>query len=62
MGVAVKPNRISIGCHDTVCSYQNIPAIIDKLEESEKYDVCYVPRHVQMTGAIDIHEMAWGKN
>ena len=62
MGVAVKPDRISIGCLNTIENYQNIPALIDKIEGSEKYDACYVPRNSQVTGAIDIHDMAWGEN
>ncbi len=62
MGVAVKPNRLTIGCHNSIESYQNIPAIIGKLKDPTKYDACYVPRFSLATGAIDIHEMAWGQN
>jgi uncharacterized protein (TIGR03032 family) len=62
MGIAVKPNRLSIGCYDTIENYQNIPALIAKLEDAEKFDACYVPRYSQTTGAIDVHEMAWGEN
>ena len=57
MGIAVKPDRISIGCLNTIENYQNIPALIDKIEGSEKYDACYIPRNSQRTGAIDIHGM-----
>ncbi len=60
MGIAIKPNRISIGCNTTVITYQNVPDVIPKLESPEKYDACYVPRHAIETGHIDIHEMAWG--
>lgn len=62
MGIAIKPGRFSIGCLKTVENYQNIPSLISRLEEPEKYDSCYVPRSVIETGAIDIHEMAWGNN
>lgn len=62
MGIAIKPDRFSIGCLKTVENYQNIPSLISRLEEPEKYDSCYVPRSVIETGAIDIHEMAWGNN
>jgi uncharacterized protein (TIGR03032 family) len=62
MGVAVKPNQISIGCFNSVINYYNIPALIPKLDTPEKYDACYVPRRIQETGAIDIHEMAWGSD
>jgi len=62
MGVAVKPGRISVGCLKTVITYQNIPAVINRLPNPEKHDACYVPRYAVDTGAIDIHEMAWGQN
>ncbi len=60
MGLAVKPNRISIGCFKTVEHYHNVPALIDRLESPEPHDACYLPRSIHETGSIDIHEMAWG--
>jgi uncharacterized protein (TIGR03032 family) len=60
MGIAVKPNRIAIGCQRTVEHYHNVPALIPRLENPEKHDACYVPRLTIESGAIDIHEMAWG--
>jgi uncharacterized protein (TIGR03032 family) len=62
MGIAVKPNRLSLGCFNTVEYFQNIPAIISKLDEKDKYDSCYFPRQTIETGNIDIHEMAWGQD
>ena len=62
MGVAVKPDRISIGCLKTVENYQNIPALIGRLDDPAKYDACYVPRYTIDTGSVDIHEMVWGRN
>jgi len=62
MGIAVKPNRISIGCLRSVEHYQNLPGLIPRLENPDRHDACYVPRASLDTGAIDIHEMAWGKN
>ncbi|MBN1927154.1 MAG: TIGR03032 family protein [Prolixibacteraceae bacterium] len=60
MGIAVKPNRISIGCLRTVENYHNVPALISRLEKPEMHDACYVTRSIIETGSIDIHEMAWG--
>ncbi len=60
MGIAVKENTLSIGCLHTIESYQNTPALINRLDEPEKHDACYVHRHSVETGNIDIHEMAWG--
>lgn len=61
MGVAVKPNRLSIGCLQTVENYQNTPDLIRRFEDPGNHDACYVPRTTVETGAIDIHEMAWGQ-
>jgi len=62
MGIAVRPQRISIGCHTTVETYQNAPEAIARLDPPGPHDACYVPRAVVHTGAIDIHDMAWGTN
>lgn len=62
MGVAVRPDRISIGSLRWVEHYQNMPGLIPRLENSERFDACYVPRSTIETGSIDIHEMAWGQN
>ena len=61
MGIAVKPDRMSIGCFRTVESYQNAPELIARFEEPGAHDACYVPRTTLETGGIDIHEMAWGR-
>ena len=61
MGIAVKPDRISIGCFRTVENYQNAPELIARFEEPGAHDACYVPRTTLETGGIDIHEMAWGR-
>ena len=62
MGIAVKSNRLSIGCLQTVENYQNAPELIHRFEEPGNHDACYVPRTTLETGGIDIHEMAWGQN
>ena len=36
-----------------------MPAVARKLEPEGKYDACYLPRSIHITGNIDIHEMAW---
>jgi uncharacterized protein (TIGR03032 family) len=60
MGIAFKPDRLSIGCFKTVEYYQNVPALIPRFENPRPHDACYVPRGSLETGSIDIHEMAWG--
>lgn len=62
MGIAVRSNRLSIGCRSTVETYQNIPEAVARLDRPDLHDACYVPRALAYTGAIDIHDMAWGRN
>lgn len=62
MGIAVKPNRLTIGCKRSIEYYHNVPAMIAKLENPDAYDACYIPRLSHNTGAIDIHEMSYGSD
>ena len=39
-----------------------MPAVAQKLEPNGKYDACYLPRRIHITGDIDIHEMAWSSD
>lgn len=51
--------RLTIGGANTVWYYRNMPAVAGKLEPPGKYDACYLPRQIHVTGDIDIHEMAY---
>ena len=44
MGIAVKPDRMSIGCLKTLENYQNAPELIERFEKPGNHDACYVPR------------------
>lgn len=59
MGIAVKDNRLTIGGANMIWYYRNVPAVAPKLEPKDKHDSCYIPRHVHVTGDIDIHEMSY---
>ena len=59
MGIAGDRARLTIGGTNTVWYYRNLPAVAEKLEPPGKYDACYLPRRVHVTGDIDIHELAW---
>ncbi|MGH8548598.1 MAG: TIGR03032 family protein [Methylococcales bacterium] len=59
MGIAADPARPTIGGANTVWCYRNVPAVAAKIEPPGKYDACYLPRHLHVTGDIDIHEMAY---
>ena len=58
MGLTANKARIVIGTAFQLWELRNIPAVAEKLEPSEKHDACYLPRNIQITGDIDIHEMA----
>jgi uncharacterized protein (TIGR03032 family) len=59
MGLAASPGRFVLGCARDVHTYVNMPSVARKLDPPERHDACFLPRHSQVTGDIDIHEMAW---
>jgi len=62
MGITADRARITIGGTNTVWYYRNVPALAAKLDPPGKYDACYLPRRLHVTGDIDIHEMAYDKD
>jgi uncharacterized protein (TIGR03032 family) len=62
MGIAVDGQRLTVGGQNTVWYFRNMPAVAPKLEPKGKHDAAYLPRQVHVTGDIDIHELAWGKD
>lgn len=62
MGIAVDGQRLTIGGSNTVWYLRNMPALAPKMGPENKHDACYLPRSIHVTGDIDIHEMAWGKD
>ena len=59
MGMAVSPLRMALGTAREVIDFQNMAALAQKLEPFGKHQACYLPRSIQITGDIDIHEMAF---
>jgi uncharacterized protein (TIGR03032 family) len=59
MGIAAANGRLTIGGANTVWTYRDMPAVAHKLEPAGKYDACYLPRTIHVTGDVDIHEMAY---
>ena len=66
MGLACEGGRLAIGCSVDIWEYHNVPAVCQKLNDSDdypakqaKHDVCFLPRRSHCTGDIQIHEMAW---
>ncbi|HEY7496229.1 MAG TPA: DUF4915 domain-containing protein [Candidatus Tectomicrobia bacterium] len=62
MGIAADQARLTIGGTNTVWEYRNVPAVSHTLEPPDKHDACYVPRRLHVTGAIDIHELAYDQH
>ncbi len=62
MGIAFHGSRIAIGTHIDITHFTNLPELVPGLEPKGKYDACYVPRGTDITGDLDIHEMAWDAN
>lgn len=68
MGLAVGPDRLAIGTGHTIWKYWNSPSVANKLNDSDDlksqrpFDACYLPRTAHITGAIDVHELAWGQD
>ncbi|NOZ41336.1 MAG: TIGR03032 family protein [Planctomycetes bacterium] len=71
MGLAIAGGKLAIGCNIDVWEFHNVPAVCQKLDESDEnkdasatgaafqHDACFMPRRSHTTGDIQIHEMAW---
>jgi uncharacterized protein (TIGR03032 family) len=63
MGIAGDMQRIAIGTKSRICELYNMPALIPRVpapvDETARYDGCYVTRQEHVTGDIAIHEMAY---
>ncbi|MGH2955073.1 MAG: TIGR03032 family protein, partial [Solirubrobacterales bacterium] len=63
MGLAWKAPRLAIGTQSQVWEYQNLPQVCEKLEPApEKHDACLIPRRIQYTGDIRIHDVAYAED
>ena len=59
MGLAYAPNRLAVGTAMEIWEFHNIPAAAARLEGSQPHDACFLPRVGNVTGDIQIHEMAY---
>ncbi len=62
MGIAADATRLALGSARSVWTLRNMPALARKLEPPGKFDACYLPREIHVTGDIDVHEMAYDKD
>lgn len=59
MGLAVSGGRLAIGTATSVQEFHNVPAAAAKIEPAGKHDACWLRRRENVTGDVQIHEMAW---
>ncbi len=57
MGITVGNNRLAVGTAQEIWEFRNVPAVTSKLEPPGKFDACFLPRRIHVTGDIQIHEM-----
>jgi uncharacterized protein (TIGR03032 family) len=58
MGMAVTDDRLVLGSWAQVLDYRRHDALAAQIDP--KVDACFVPRGSLVTGAINIHDIAWG--
>lgn len=59
MGMAADSERLALGAHIEIAEFRNMPAIAPRLQNPPRHDAVFMARRGHITGAIDIHEMAW---
>jgi uncharacterized protein (TIGR03032 family) len=59
MGLAIRGDRMALGCRGEVWEFRNAPAIAPLVEPAGRHDACFVPRTSHVTGDIAVHELAW---
>lgn len=59
MGMARNGPYLLIGTKTQVLEYQTHPTAKRMLADAERYDTCFLPRNIHITGDIGIHELAF---
>jgi uncharacterized protein (TIGR03032 family) len=59
LALAISQGKMAIGTTDQIWHLRNVAAVAAKLNPVGKYDACYLTRHIHVTGAIDVQEMAF---
>lgn len=62
MGMAADGERLALGTHIEIAEFRNMPAVAKRLQDPPRHDAVFLARRGHITGAIDIHEMAWDKH
>ncbi len=59
MGIAADRERMALGTRAEIVEFRNMPALASRLHAPARHDAVFLARRAHVTGAIDIHEMAW---
>ncbi len=59
MGMAADRQRLMLGALMEIAEFRNMPDVAKRLHDPPVHDAVYMARRGHITGAIDIHEMAW---
>ncbi len=62
MGIATDGDRLALVTSSAIWELRNNRNTAARVEPKGKHDACFLPRDIHLTGDIDIHEMAWGKD
>src|SRR5262245_19270328 len=59
MGMTADPRGLMIGTRTQIWTFRNAPDIAARVEPAGQHDACFLPRDVDRTGDIRVHELAW---
>jgi uncharacterized protein (TIGR03032 family) len=59
MGMSYRAGRLAIGTRAEICEFRDVPAVGLMLEPPGRHDACFLPRRVNVTGDIHVHDLAW---
>jgi uncharacterized protein (TIGR03032 family) len=61
MGVAVGVDEVAVGGRGQIWSLRDHSELAAEIAPAGRFDRCWLPRSSIVTGAIECHEIAWGK-
>jgi uncharacterized protein (TIGR03032 family) len=59
MGIAVRKGEMALGTKTDLWHFRNVPAIAQRIEPAGRYDACFLPRRLDVTGDIRVHEIGF---
>lgn len=62
MGMAADRERLALGTRAEIIEFRNMPLVAAQLHDPPRHDAVFLARRAHVTGAIDIHEMAWDRD